>query len=104
MPVSGGVPQPDASDRFETQPFVAEPHDLPPHTDLIDVEDQPIGGIPVDTTAELLGRAKPKKVGGRTRMARPDADATPKKQPAARRGGGARRPARGRKTAGVDSQ
>jgi len=97
-PVISGAPQPDAAERFETQPFMAEPHNLPAHVDLIDVEDQPIGIIPIDTTAELLGRAKPKKSGGRTRMARPDADATPKKQPAARRAGGVRRPARGRKT------
>jgi uncharacterized LabA/DUF88 family protein len=91
------LPQPEPSELYEAQPFVVQAHDLPPHTDLVDVEDQPIGVIPVDTTAELLGRAKPKKSGGRTRMARPDADATPKKQPARR--AGARRPARGRKTA-----
>ncbi|MBZ5555718.1 MAG: NYN domain-containing protein [Acidobacteriia bacterium] len=95
------LPQPEPGELYESQPIDVQPHNLPAHADLIDVEDQPIGVIPVDTTAELLGRAKPKKSGGRTRMARPDADATPKKQPARSRG--TRRPARGRK-AGVESQ
>jgi uncharacterized LabA/DUF88 family protein len=91
------LPQPEPGELYESQPIDVQPHNLPAHTDLIDVEDHPIGVIPVDTTAELLGRAKPKKSGGRTRMARPDADATPKKQPARR--AGVRRPSRGRKTA-----
>jgi hypothetical protein len=96
MSPAARLPQPEPGELYETQPIDVQPHNLPAHTDLIDVEDQPIGVIPVDTTAELLGRAKPKKSGGRTRMARPDADATPKKQPARRAGG--RRPSRGRKT------
>ena len=93
------LPQPDVEE-YENQPIET------PRAQLIDSgsgadsdqDDVQPTAILVDTTAELLGRAKPRKP--RARAARPTLVAAPKK--AAARKPAARKPVRGKKPASHD--
>jgi len=80
------LPQPDVEDTLEAAPTEAPlPVEAPPVIDLPDEDASEIQPIPIDTTAELLGRATPK---GRARTARTAATTTTRrtaKKPAARR-------------------
>ena len=86
------LPQPDVEDTYESQPIEAQPA-LPADTaEPIDPELEPVPQI-LDTTAELLGRAKPRKP--RARAARPGLTSAPKK--AAAKKPAARKSTRGKK-------
>jgi len=81
------LPQPDVEDTYENQPIEAQPA-LPVEAgDPGETELEPVPQIPIDTTAELLGRAKSRKP--RARASRPVLTSAPKKtaakKPAARR-------------------
>jgi uncharacterized LabA/DUF88 family protein len=93
------LPQPDVEDTYENQPIdirQAEPIDSGEPV----MHGQEIGEpIPIDTTAELLGRAKPRKP--RARAPRPAPAAAPKK--AAARKPVARKSTRGKKSAASQS-
>ncbi len=87
------LPQPDVEDTYENQPIEAAPA-LPIEAEA----ERDRGGagpatIPIDTTAELLGRAKPRKP--RARAQRPALAAAPKK--AAAKKPAARKSTRGKK-------
>jgi uncharacterized LabA/DUF88 family protein len=71
------LPQPDVEDSYENQPIETRPADAIEAGEPMEIE--PSGGepIPIDTTAELLGRAKPRKP--RARAPRPVPVAAPKK-------------------------
>jgi uncharacterized LabA/DUF88 family protein len=93
------LPQPDVEE-YENQPIEmpsAEPIDSGSGVDG-DLDDVQPTAILVDTTAELLGRAKPRKP--RARVTRPTLVAAPKK--AAAKKSAARKPARGKKPASHD--
>src|SRR5262249_22420945 len=81
------LPQPDVEDTYENQPIEALPATPADTADPTEPELEAVSQIPVDTTAELLGRAKPRKP--RARAARPGLTSAPKKaaakKPAARR-------------------
>jgi uncharacterized LabA/DUF88 family protein len=81
------LPQPDVEDTYENQPIDTR-HAVAADTSEPGEQDQESGApIPIDTTAELLGRAKPRKP--RARAPRPTLAAAPKKaaakKPAARK-------------------
>jgi hypothetical protein len=103
---AGNLPQPDVEgeDLDEVQPFRAEPRPI----DVVDVDGdivEPDTIQVVDTTAELLGRAKARKPrvrasalgddGGSERKSR-----TPRKSAPKKGGGSARRPSRAKKLEG----
>jgi hypothetical protein len=81
------LPQPDVEDSYENQPIETQRADAIEAGEPTEIE--PSGGrpIPIDTTAELLGRAKARKP--RARAPRPAPAAAPKKtaakKPAARK-------------------
>jgi uncharacterized LabA/DUF88 family protein len=82
------LPQPDVEDTYENQPIEAQPSTMAVEaSEPTENESDAATPIPIDTTAELLGRAKPRKP--RARVPRPIAAAAPKKaaakKPAARR-------------------
>ena len=96
------LPQPDVEDTFESQPTVVgtQPSESPVADDLIESEESaPLPNL-IDTTAELLGRAKPKP--RRARAARPGAGPA-KKAAAAAVKKPARRSARVRKSAATEA-
>jgi len=79
-------------DVMDVEPVETQPGDVVSTIEPIDAEQPGSEPIPIDTTAELLGRAKPKRPGagrGRSRHERPAAAAAPRKtaakKPAARR-------------------
>ncbi len=91
------LPQPDVEE-YENQPYENQPMEARPaalvHADEpADGELETIGQMPIDATAELLGRAKPRKP--RARAPRPVPAAAPKK--AATKKPAAKKPARGKK-------
>ena len=86
------LPQPDVEDTYENQPIETQTGEP------MEIERPGAEPIPVDTTAELLGRAKPRKP--RARAPRPAPAAAPKK--AAAKKPAARKPTRGKKTASHD--
>jgi uncharacterized LabA/DUF88 family protein len=91
------LPQPDVEE-YENQPIEA------PRVEALadgnrDIDQDDSQPMPIDTTAELLGRAKPRKP--RARAPRPAVIATPKK--AAARKPAAKKPARGKKPQGDDA-
>jgi hypothetical protein len=90
------LPQPDVEE-YENQPIEPQPANAAPQDDAGDGELETIGQMPIDTTAELLGRAKSRKP--RARAPRPLA-AAPKK--AAAKKPAARKPARAKKAASDD--
>ncbi|MCU1383257.1 MAG: hypothetical protein JWL71_1954 [Acidobacteria bacterium] len=93
------LPQPDVDEEFENQPIEAprpEPTDSGNRADSDQEDAQP---VLIDTTAELLGRAKPRKP--RARAARPSLAAAPKK--AAAKKPAVKKPVRGRKSQADDA-
>jgi uncharacterized LabA/DUF88 family protein len=87
------LPQPDVEDTYENQPIEAAPA-LPIEAEPSETEAEQVPQIPIDTTAELLGRAKPRKP--RARAQRPTLAAAPKK--AAAKKPAARKSTRGKKS------
>jgi hypothetical protein len=87
------LPQPDVEDTYENQPIEAAPA-LPIEAEASESEAEQVPQIPIDTTAELLGRAKPRKP--RARAQRPTLAAAPKK--AAAKKPAARKSTRGKKS------
>ena len=85
------LPQPDVEDTFDTQPIETRTSDAPLSDEPPEIEESAPQPDLIDTTAELLGRAKPKP--RRARAARP----TGVVKKAARKPA-ARRSARGRKS------
>jgi len=85
---AAAVPQPDVEDAPAPE-SVEIAADEPAYGDVVDESDlvMPPASV-VDTTAELLGRAKPKRPQGRARKAAP-----PRKSAGARRGGRAKKAA-----------
>jgi uncharacterized LabA/DUF88 family protein len=81
----GTLPQPDVEDTIEPAPVEAQPIEVPPPVDATEADQSEPEIIPIDTTAELLGRAKMKKP--RVRAARPATASTRKttKRPATKR-------------------
>jgi uncharacterized LabA/DUF88 family protein len=88
------LPQPDVEE-YENQLIDTPPGVAIDTGEPMEIELQGGEPIPIDTTAELLGRAKPRKP--RARMPRPAPAAAPKK--AAARRPAAKKPARGGKKA-----
>jgi uncharacterized LabA/DUF88 family protein len=87
------LPQPDVEDTDENRPIDVQAV-LPADTaEPGDTELEQVPQIPIDTTAELLGRAKPRKP--RARAARPGLTSAPKKTAAKK--AAARKSTRGRK-------
>jgi uncharacterized LabA/DUF88 family protein len=98
MPVSRpNLPQPDVEDTFENQPIETSPA-LPIEAEASESDVEHVPQIPIDTTAELLGRAKPRKP--RARAQRPALAAAPKK--AAAKKPAARKSTRGKKASQAD--
>jgi len=87
------LPHPDVEDTYENQPIEAAPA-LPIEAEPSETEAEQVPQIPIDTTAELLGRAKPRKP--RARAQRPTLAAAPKK--AAAKKLAARKSTRGKKS------
>jgi uncharacterized LabA/DUF88 family protein len=87
------LPQPDVEDTFDTQPIETRTSDVPRSDEPPEIEESAPQPDLIDTTAELLGRAKP-----RPRRARVPRPAGVVKKAAARKPA-ARRSARGRKSA-----
>ena len=86
------LPQPDVEDTYENQPIEVAPA-VPIEAEASDTEVEHVPQIPIDTTAELLGRAKPRKP--RARAQRPALASAPKK--AAAKKPAARKSTRGKK-------
>jgi hypothetical protein len=94
------LPQPDVEE-YENQPIDTRQVDAAALSEPVEGDRDGIEPIPnlVDTTAELLGRAKPRKP--RARAARPAVVAAPKK--AATKKPAAKKPARGKKAPQSDN-
>ena len=92
------LPQPDVEDTYENQPIdIRQPDPIDAGEPSMNEEiSEP---IPIDTTAELLGRAKPRKP--RARAPRPAPVAAPRK--AAAKKPAARKSTRGKKSAASQS-
>jgi len=69
-PVPSVLPQPDVEDTIDAAAVDVQPAESSP-VEPIETEPQEPEAIPIDTTAELLGRAKPKKPRARVAAARP---------------------------------
>jgi len=92
------LPQPDVEE-YENQPVETRQPDVHEAAEPAESGDEISEPIPIDTTAELLGRAKPRRP--RVRAARPAPAATPRK--AAVKKAAVKRPARGKKSGTDDS-
>ena len=92
------LPQPDVEDAYESQPIETRTSDASLSDELPEIEESAPQPDLIDTTAELLGRAKPKP--RRARVARPTAAV---KKAAATRKPAARRSTRGRKSSSSDA-
>jgi len=92
------LPQPDVEDTYESQPIEIRTSDASVPEELPEIEESAPQPDLIDTTAELLGRAKPKP--RRARVARPTAAV---KKAAATRKPAARRSTRGRKSSSSDA-
>jgi uncharacterized LabA/DUF88 family protein len=81
------LPQPDVEDTEYAQPIETQPGEAVQSTEPMETEQPDAEPMPIDTTAELLGRAKPRP--RRARALRPAVVAAPKraaaKKPSARR-------------------
>jgi hypothetical protein len=90
------LPQPDVEEEYENQPIEAPRAELAGFGNSADGDQDDVQptAILVDTTAELLGRAKPRKP--RARAPRPAPAAAPRK--AAAKKPAAKKPARGKKS------
>jgi uncharacterized LabA/DUF88 family protein len=91
------LPQPDVEDTYESQPIETRTSDASAPEELPEIEESAPQPNLIDTTAELLGRAKPKP--RRARVARPTAAA----KKAATRKPAARRSTHGRKSSSSDA-
>jgi uncharacterized LabA/DUF88 family protein len=94
------LPQPDVEDTFESQPIEIRPNEVAPVDEPLEFEESAPHPNLVDTTAELLGRAKARP--RRARATRPGA-APVKKAAAAARKPAARRSTRGKKAAATEA-
>ena len=94
------LPQPDVEDTFESQPIEIRTSESSPVDEPLEFEESAPQPNLIDTTAELLGRAKARP--RRARAARPAA-APAKKAAAAARKPAARRSTRGKKTAATEA-
>jgi uncharacterized LabA/DUF88 family protein len=92
------LPQPDVEE-YENQPIEAPRAEPVDSGNRADVDHEDVQPVLIDTTAELLGRAKQRKP--RVRAARPALAATPRK--AAAKKPAAKKPARGKKSGSDDS-
>jgi hypothetical protein len=92
------LPQPDVEDTYESQPIETRTTDASVPEELPEIEESAPQPDLIDTTAELLGRAKPRP--RRARVARPTGAV---KKAAAARKPAARRSTRGRKASSSDS-
>ena len=92
------LPQPDVEE-YENQPVETRQPDGHEAAEPAESESEISEPIPIDTTAELLGRAKPRQP--RVRAARPAPAATARK--AAAKKPAAKKPARGKKSGSDDS-
>ncbi|HEX3645567.1 MAG TPA: OST-HTH/LOTUS domain-containing protein, partial [Vicinamibacterales bacterium] len=92
------LPQPDVEE-YENQPVETRQPDVHPAAEPAEGEGEISEPIPIDTTAELLGRAKPRQP--RVRAARPAPVAAARK--AAARKPVAKKPARGKKSRSDDT-
>jgi uncharacterized LabA/DUF88 family protein len=93
------LPQPDVEDTYESQPIEIRTSDASAPEELPEIEESAPQPDLIDTTAELLGRAKPKP--RRARAPRPTGAV--KKAAAAARKPAARRSTRGRKSSSSDA-
>jgi uncharacterized LabA/DUF88 family protein len=93
------LPQPDVEDTFESQPIEARPNDAPQIDEPLESEESAPHPNLIDTTAELLGRAKPRP--RRARAARPSP--APMKKASAAKKPAARRSTRGKKPAATEA-
>jgi uncharacterized LabA/DUF88 family protein len=94
------LPQPDVEDTFESQPIEIRTSESSPVDEPLEFEESAPQPNLIDTTAELLGRAKARP--RRARAARPAA-APVKKAAAAARKPAARRSTRGKKAAATEA-
>ena len=94
------LPQPDVEDTFEAQPIEIRPMAASPVDEPLEFEESAPQPNLIDTTAELLGRAKARP--RRARATRPGA-APVKKAAAAARKPAARRSTRGKKAAATEA-
>jgi hypothetical protein len=92
------LPQPDVEE-YENQPIETPQPSGREAAETAESEVEISQPIPIDTTAELLGRAKPRQP--RVRAARPAPAPTPRK--AAAKKPAAKKPARGKKSGSDDS-
>jgi hypothetical protein len=92
------LPQPDVEE-YENQPIEAPRAEPIDSGNRADVDHEDVQPVLIDTTAELLGRAKPRQP--RVRAARPAPAATPRK--AAAKKPAAKKPARGKKPVSGDA-
>ncbi len=100
MPISRpNLPQPDVEDTYENQPIESVPTPVAHAGEPAENEPERDLPIPIDTTAELLGRAKPRKP--RARAPRP-APATTTRKSAAKKPA-ARKSTRGKKATAPQS-
>ena len=87
----GALPQADVEEIIDITPVETQPGESFERQEPMDAEPPEIGPIPIDTTAELLGRAKPRKP--RARAARPTIAASHPATRAAQAKTGAKKPA-----------
>jgi hypothetical protein len=93
------LPQPDVEDTFESQPIEARPNEAPQIDEPSESEESAPHPNLIDTTAELLGRAKPRP--RRARAARPSP--APVKKASAAKKPAVRRSTRGKKPAATEA-
>jgi len=97
LPRGTGLPSPASENEIE--PGNAAPTEPSARFEATEEVEEAVEPMPIDTTAELLGRAKHRKP--RTSLSRPSGVATPRKTSAKKPA--ARKPGRGRKAAVKDS-
>jgi uncharacterized LabA/DUF88 family protein len=93
------LPQPDVEDTFESQPMEARLNEAPQIDEPLESEESAPHPNLIDTTAELLGRAKPRP--RRARAARPSP--APVKKASAGKKPAVRRSTRGKKPAATEA-
>jgi uncharacterized LabA/DUF88 family protein len=101
-----GLPQEDPAEVIEVEAIETQPGDTIAAAEPVETEQPEAEPIPIDTTAELLGRAKPRKP--RVRAQRPLGAAAPRAARAAKEKPAAKKPAarkstRSRKASAADS-
>ena len=101
-----GLPQEDPAEAIEAEAVETQPGEAIATAEPVETEQPEAEPIPIDTTAELLGRAKPRKP--RVRAQRPLGVAAPRAPRAAKEKTAAKKPAarkstRSRKASAADS-